>query len=222
MNVSKKPSASSFSIGYRRPGSVWQSTTSQLRASCTKARTTIPRRSWCVIGCMPRRLCGCPCWPVSSASNSFCVAIICPSRILAGSLIANVIVNLQVVRARLLPGIVATHAIDHELAKMIRELVVTADGPPQRRLDPGVVGIVEHISVALVQRPAGIVLVKDRISQSPHRAHDGHRAVTERDELRQSARLIPAGHDDHVGAGVNEMGQLLVVADFQMAIGILV
>src|SRR6266568_9253234 len=131
---------------------------------------------------MPKSPCGCPCWPLSSASSSFCVAIMCPSRLLVGSLIANVIVNLQVVLARLLPGIVAAHAIDHKLAKMIREVVVTADRPPQGRLDPGVVGMVKHIPVALVQRPAGIVLVKNRIGQSPHRPHDGHRAVTERDE----------------------------------------
>src|SRR5206468_12734698 len=39
-------------------GLVWQSTTSQVRASCRKARTARPRRSWCVIGCIPRRLCG--------------------------------------------------------------------------------------------------------------------------------------------------------------------
>ena len=119
------------------------------------------------------------------------------------------------------PAAAAWRDFEHKRAEFVKEQIEPTLSFV-RSIDARVVGMIEQIAIALIHWPMGKVLVEHGIDQPARRAHDGHRAVAERDELRQAARLIPAGHDDHVGAGVNEMGQFLVIADFQMAIGVVV
>ena len=118
----------------------------------------------------------------------------------------------------MVPRIIAVHPVHHQMPEMIRELVVTADRTEQRGFHAGVGCVGEHVTVALVQRQRRVVLVEHGVGQSAHGAHDRHRAVAQRDELRQPARLEMARHDHHVRARVNQVRELIAVTDFQMTI----
>ena len=67
-----------------------------------------------------------------------------------------------------------------------------------------------------------VIAVIDRVGQTAHGAHNRHRAVFQRDHLHQPARLVVARHHDHVGAGIDQVSQLGVEVQFQMAIGTIV
>ena len=84
------------------------------------------------------------------------------------------------------------------------------------------VGPLERIAIALFPGLVGIVLVEHRVLQAADLAHDGQGAVLQRDHLGEAARLEQAGHDDHVRSGVDQMRQLFVKTQFQMAVGAVV
>ncbi len=62
-------------------------------------------------------------------------------------------------------------------------------------------------------RERHLVGVHDRVGQPAHPRHHGHGAVAQRAELRQSAGLEARRHQQRVAAGLDEVGQGLVVAD---------
>ena len=130
----------------------------------------------------------------------------------SGLFVADVVVNVHVMLAGMVPGIIAVHPVHHQMPEMIRELIVTAQRAIERRFDAGIVRRMKHVTVALVQRKVRVILVKNRVGQSAHRAHNRHRAVTQRDELREAARLETAGHHHHPATGrvimATEQGQV--------------
>ncbi len=87
---------------------------------------------------------------------------------------------------------------------------------------PGGVEVVEDIAVALVVGPLRVVGVEHGVRQAAGRAHDGHGAVLERDHLGQAARLEQAGHHDHLRAGIDQVGEFLVEAQLEVAVGVVV
>ena len=58
-----------------------------------------------------------------------------------------------------------------------------------------------------------LVRVDDRVGEAADTGDDRQGAIAESAELGQAARLEPRGHDDEISAGLEEMGELLVVAD---------
>ena len=48
-------------------------------------------------------------------------------------------------------------------------------------------------------------VVADRVGQAPRGSHHGDRAVTERDQLREPARLESRRHPQHVGARIDSL-----------------
>ena len=77
-----------------------------------------------------------------------------------------------------------------------------------RGFQAGRIVVVENIAVAFVIRAVRVVRVEDRVRQAAGVAHDGDGAVFEADHLGQAARFVGAGHENHVRAGVDEMGQV--------------
>src|ERR1700754_3188792 len=55
--------------------------------------------------------------------------------------------------------------------------------------------------------------VDDGVFETADAGDDRHRAIAERTELRQPAWLEARGHDQRVRSRLNEMGDLLVIAD---------
>ena len=60
--------------------------------------------------------------------------------------------------------------------------------------------------------PGLLVHVDDRVRQAAGPAHDGRRAVAQRDHLALAARLEARRHQEQVGAGVDPAGQVAVEA----------
>ena len=77
-------------------------------------------------------------------------------------------------------------------------------------------------AVALGFGTLGMVPIKDRVCKTAHRPHHGHRAVSQGDHLGEAAGLEEAGHDQDVGPCVDQMRQILVVADLEVAIRVVV
>src|SRR5271157_3061018 len=144
------------------------------------------------------------------------------SSLMFASLMADHFVNVQVVLARPVPRVVAAHALHGQLAELIAPAEPQTDGPIQGRLQGGVVRLVEDVAVTLVLGPVGIVPIEDRVRQAAHRPHHGHRAVAQSDHLGEAAGLEEAGHDQDVGACVDQVRQFLVVADLEVAIRVVV
>src|ERR1039458_10657978 len=105
------------------------------------------------------------------------------------SLLPNKLVNVEVVLAGVVPGIIVAHAVRHEFAEVLREGIPHADGPVQGGLDALGIEVVEDKAVALVIRPLSVVGVEHRVRHAAARAHDGHGAVLETDQDRKSTRL---------------------------------
>ena len=71
------------------------------------------------------------------------------------------------------------------------------------------VGIVEHDARALAR--AGVE-VPNRIREPPGAPHDGHRSVTQAVHLVEAAGLVSRGHQEGVAAGLDPVGEFLVLA----------
>src|SRR5207248_8916716 len=84
--------------------------------------------------------------------------------------ISNVIVDVEVMLHRSLPRIVGVHAVEHQLPEMIRKPIEASNRAPQRRLNAGVVRLMEHVTIPLVERTVRIIFVEDRIGQSAYGA----------------------------------------------------
>jgi len=67
-----------------------------------------------------------------------------------------------------------------------------------------------------------VIGIKNCISEAASVSDDWDGAVFEADELGEAARFVLAGDEDNIGAGVNEVGEFFVVADFEVAIGMIV
>ena len=61
------------------------------------------------------------------------------------------------------------------------------------------------------RRPGG--KIDDRVGESADLGHDRDRAIAHGAKLRQPARLEPRGNEDGVGAGLDQVRQILVIAD---------
>ena len=104
-----------------------------------------------------------------------------------------------------------------------RRLVAPQAGAAvQRRVEAQVVGVLEDEAVALRARQLGVVPVEHGVLEAADRAHHRHRAVAQRDHLRQAAGLVEARHDQQVRAGVDQVREFLVVADLEVAVGVVV
>ncbi len=132
------------------------------------------------------------------------------------------LVNVQVMLARVVPGIIVAHAVGHQFAEVLRVGIPHADGAVEGGLDARGVEVVEDIAVALVIGPLGVVGVEHGVRQAARRAHDGHGAVLESDHLGQAARLEQAGDDDHFRPGIDQVGEFLVEAKLEVTVGVVV
>ena len=122
------------------------------------------------------------------------------------SLVPDQFVDVQIVLAGVVPGVIAPHAVEHQFAEVFRVGIPHADGAVQRGLYSGSIEIIEDIAVPLVVGPLGMIGIENRIGQAACVPHDRHRPISQADELGQTAWLEKARNDDHVGAGVNQMG----------------
>ena len=59
-----------------------------------------------------------------------------------------------------------------------------------------------------------LVSVDDRVGETANARDNRRSAISERAELSEATRLETRGHDNEIGAGLNEMGQLLIVAEY--------
>ena len=114
------------------------------------------------------------------------------------------------------------HSVQHKLAELAGVGVPEPDGPAHRGLQRRVVKLVEHVAVPVVRMTCGIIAVEDRVRQAADGPHDGDGAVLERDYLAQPARLEQAGHHQHVGTGVDQVGQAFLEPDFQVTVGVVI
>src|SRR5690606_36550646 len=62
-------------------------------------------------------------------------------------------------------------------------------------------------------RDRSLVGVDERIRKPPGARHDGHAAVAQPIELRQSTWLEPRGNKDCIASALHQMRQSLVIAD---------
>ena len=62
-------------------------------------------------------------------------------------------------------------------------------------------------------RPSVRVEVADGVDQAARRSDHGDGAIAHPDQLAEAAGLEPGRHQDHVGAGVDQLGQVVVEAD---------
>jgi hypothetical protein len=81
----------------------------------------------------------------------------------------------------------------------------TTLGAVERGLDAWRVEIVEHITVPPIVRQVAVIRIKYGVRQSAGGSHDGHHPVFQADQLGQSARFKQARHEDHFGAGINQV-----------------
>ena len=84
------------------------------------------------------------------------------------------------------------------------------------------VGVLEDEAIAQPARSLGEVPVEHGVLEAADGPHHRYGAVAQRDHLRQPARLVEARHHEEVGAGVDQVRELLVVADLEVAIGVVV
>ena len=82
--------------------------------------------------------------------------------------------------------------------------------------------VVEGVAVALVIGFVSVIGIEDGVSEAAGVTHDRDGAVFQADELGQTTGFIFAGNEDDVGAGVDKVGEFFVVADFEVAIGMIV
>src|SRR5262249_48409012 len=137
-------------------------------------------------------------------------------------LVLDVLVDVEVVLAGPGPGVVGAHAGDGELAELARADGAQPEGAAERGFDGPVVGVVEDIPVALGPRVPGVVMVEHGVGHAAGGPDHGHGPVPHRDQGSQPARLEQAGCDQYVGAGVDEVGQFFLVADLEVAVGVVV
>src|ERR1019366_9952311 len=101
-------------------------------------------------------------------------------------------------------------------AERLRGGVPQTDGARQGRFDCRLVGLVEHVAIPLVVPPVGVIAIEDGVCQAADAAHDGNGAVFEGDHLGQATGLKQAGNDEHVGSGVDQVGEFFVVSQFEV------
>src|SRR5262249_40422401 len=73
----------------------------------------------------------------------------------------------------------------------------------------------EIVSRHRIELEAGrrLAAIDAGVRQPADAGDNRYRAIAERAELRQAARLEPGWHDQRVRSRLNEMGKLLVIAD---------
>ncbi len=101
-------------------------------------------------------------------------------------------------------------------------VIPQAEGTVQGGLYALDVEVLEDIAVALGRGAGGVVVVEHGVHQPADGPHHGHGAVAQGDHLDQSAGLEQAGDHDHVGPGIDQVGQLLVEAELEVAVRIVV
>src|SRR5271169_188749 len=62
------------------------------------------------------------------------------------------IVDIQIVLARMVPGIVVPHAVDHQLTEILGEMIPHSDRPLKRGLQALPVVVVKPVTISLVVR----------------------------------------------------------------------
>jgi hypothetical protein len=134
----------------------------------------------------------------------------------------DVVVDVKIVLAGMVPGIIAAHPIEHEFAEMVWVKVVHADGAFEGGFEALPIIVIEDVAVAFAVGFVGVIGVEDSVGEAAGIADDGESAVFEADELGEAAGFVIGGDEDEVGAGVDEVGELLVVADFEVAIRVIV
>src|SRR5437660_3944746 len=95
------------------------------------------------------------------------------------SLLTDHFVDIEIMPARMVPGIIAAHAVGHELAEILRIGIPHADGAMQRRLNARRVKIVEDIAIPVLVWPVRVVCVEYRVRQSARRANNGDSSISE-------------------------------------------
>ena len=138
------------------------------------------------------------------------------------SFVADVLVDVEIVLARAVPGMVAPHPVHHQPAKFLRVGIPQTERPTERRLDSLIICLMENVAVPLLVRTIGIVAVKHRVAQTTDRSYDRDRAIFQRDHLHEPARFVVARHHEHVRACIDEMGQLGIEPELQVAVGTVV
>src|SRR5208283_1478672 len=89
----------------------------------------------------------------------------------------DVMINVQVMLCRMVPRKVVVHAVQHQVAELFGIAVPQADGAEEGRFDRPYVGLVEHVTVALVVWFVGVVAIENRVCQAANGAHDRYGAV---------------------------------------------
>ncbi len=67
-----------------------------------------------------------------------------------------------------------------------------------------------------------MVGVEDRVGEAAGVPNYRDGAIFESDELREAARLVLAGNKNDIGPGIDEVSELFVVTDFEVAIGMII
>lgn len=132
------------------------------------------------------------------------------------------LIDIHIMPATLVPGIILAHAVHTQLVKILGVLVPQADGTTEGMLHPGVAERLEGVTGTFFIGLVGVVGIEDGIGQTAGGAHHRHGAVFHGDDLGQAAGLEGTGDEQHVGAGVDEVGELLVVADLQVYIRVVI
>src|SRR5690242_12506927 len=89
----------------------------------------------------------------------------------ASSRSLDVIVNVQIVLAWIIPGIVAPHTVHHELAEVNGVMIPHTNGSLEGRFQTRPIVVVEHITVSLVIRLMPVVGVKNGVRKSSSIPH---------------------------------------------------
>ena len=159
---------------------------------------------------------------IASATERKLPSMPTPARRSGPSPAADVLVDVQVVLTRLVPGIVGVHRVSHERAKLPRLFEPQPQRSAQARLDSAIVGVLKGVSIALFGVAVRVVAVEHGVDHAANGADHRHGPVAQADHRRQSARLEHARHHQEVSARVDEVRELLAVADLQVAVGILI
>jgi len=120
------------------------------------------------------------------------------ARITWRSLVADVLVDVEVVLARARPRAIDSDPVEREVAEVLGIVVLEPDRARHRGLNRVVLAALEHVPGALLGRIGCVVAVGDGVRQPAGGADDRDSAVRERDQLRQPAGLEHARHHQQV------------------------
>src|SRR6185437_8574819 len=84
------------------------------------------------------------------------------------------------------------------------------------------VRLMENVAVALISRPVAIVANNHAVEQPSNCPYDWDRPILLTDHRREPAGFEETGHNDHVRAGIDQMGQVLDESYFQVTVRMIV